>query len=71
MLFFILIMLDRGLRGEAPSDGIAGPLFGMTIFLLLGVLGARIGWRLFRSKDPRTPTAAALPTASTEQRTLH
>ena len=61
-LFFILLVLDRNLRGNGDND-IVGPLCGMGIFVVLGALGAKIGWRLFRNKDPRTPPAP-LPTAS-------
>lgn len=64
-LVFILMLIDQSARGLGPSDGVAGPLFGMIIFVLVGALGARLGWRLFRHKDPRQPAAAALPTAST------
>ena len=60
-LIFVLIMFDKGFR-QGDSDGIAGPLLGMGMFVLLGALGARIGWRLFRNKDPRT--TPKLPTAT-------
>jgi hypothetical protein len=39
-------------------------VLGMGMFVLLGALGSRIGWRLFRNKDPRTPPRANLPTAT-------
>lgn len=63
-LIFVLIMLDKGFRTGDIEDGIAGPLLGMGMFILLGALGARIGWRVFRNQDPYE--GVELPTASVQ-----
>jgi hypothetical protein len=62
-VIFVLIVLDQ-YRTRSSTDGILGPVLGMGMFVLLGALGSRIGWRLFRNKDPRTPPRANLPTAT-------
>ena len=62
-LIFVLIMLDKGFRDREAGD-IAGPLLGMGVFVLLGALGARIGWRILRNTDPRTPPTVTLPRAT-------
>jgi hypothetical protein len=62
-LIFVLIMLDQGFRDRESGDFV-GALLGMGMFVLLGALGARIGWRVFRNKDPRKRAVANLPTAT-------
>lgn len=64
-LIFVLIVLDKSVRNR-EVDGILAPLMGMGIFILLGALGARIGWRLFRNNDPREPRRSPLPIASVQ-----
>jgi hypothetical protein len=65
-LIFVLIMIDRTLhRGGDVGDDLFAPFLGMGLLLLLGALGARIGWRLFRNADPHTPVRVDLPTATT------
>ena len=63
-LIFVLIMIDKTLHRGSRDDDLLAPLLGMGLILLLGALGARIGWRLFRNADPRTPTTPTLPTAT-------
>jgi hypothetical protein len=60
-LVFVLMLLDDTFRGR--DDDIVGPLLGMGVFFLLGALGARVGWRLFRNADARKPPTD-LPTAT-------
>ncbi len=62
-LIFILIMLDDTFRGTDDRE-IVAPMLGMGVLVLLGALGARIGWRYFRTADARTPPQADLPTAT-------
>ena len=63
-VIFGLIMFDQELP-TVEVGIIVGALSGIGIFALLGALGARIGWRLFRNADPRTrPDRADLPTAT-------
>ena len=64
-VIFVLIVFEQGLRA-GETGVIVGTLGGVGIFVLLGALGARLGWRLFRNADPRTrPDRADLPTATT------
>jgi hypothetical protein len=57
---FSLTIIDRNVHSidvNATLGTLLGTLFGMGIFVLLGVLGAWIAWRLFRNSDPRAPVA--------------
>lgn len=63
---FILLMIDRAVREPGTVEIAVMPLVGTGMFILLGAIGAAIGWRVFRHADPRTPPQAPdLPTATT------
>jgi len=62
-VIFFLILVDEGFSKVEPGE-VLGSILGVGMFALLGALGARIGWRAFRNKDPRTPVRADLPTAT-------
>ncbi len=57
-LVFVLFVLDRTFRGQDPDGDSIAPMFTVGLFLLIGALGARIGWRLARHGDPTTPSTA-------------
>lgn len=62
---FILMMLDEGISHRHVGD-MLGASFGVGIFILLGAGGARLGWWLFRRRDPHVAVASNLPTATTQ-----
>jgi hypothetical protein len=68
-LIFLLFAADATWRtgvGSAALAGVFAAAFLTLIFILLGALGARIAWWLFRRDDPRTrPEPTELPPAQT------
>jgi hypothetical protein len=64
MLLLVFFALDDTLRGDLAAGDAAGTILGLGIFVLLGALGARLGWFVFRhGKAP--PATTELPMAIT------
>jgi hypothetical protein len=66
MLIMVILALDDTARGELDAGEVVGVLGGLGIFVLLGALGARIAWRVFRHGEPSRE--ANLPTATAHTR---